>query len=189
MSNLSNARIASILNRRPVTITVCIESGTFEAATTKLLASWFPVVHSIELDSEQWARNLREQVESLTPFHLHFGDSSDLVARFSYAFSDRPVFWYLDAHFVPGTLGTRKLPVTGRGKFPLWTELAILAKRTTSDIVVVDDVHAFEREGDQDWEFVSRPAIEQCLGHRVVASEIIGDQFVAWMNDDKPTTD
>jgi len=110
------------------------------------------------------------------------GSSSDFMESLSGRFR-HPVFFYLDAHWFSKKYGAHP-DVSDKDPFPLWKELEILRKRPYSDIISVDDVHAFGRSSagiDSKWEEVSGDSIKKALGEgRVVHSLEISDQFVVY---------
>lgn len=179
--NFTRRSLETILHRRPdrPPIQLAVESGTFEGTTTRLLAPRFARVMTIELDRPRYQRNLEVHAD-LPNVHFLFGDSADWVPELARTCADQPIFWYLDAHFTPGARrGRWKMPLAGRGAFPLWLELAAITERHQPDIVVVDDVHAFGRK-DGDWNNVSPETINRLLGVGRGQAERIGDQYVVW---------
>jgi len=74
--------------------------------------------------------------------------------------------------------GKWKLPVADTSPFPLWNELTTVATRKTSDLIIVDDVHAFGRD-ENGWQSVSQASLDQWFGDRLVKSAIFGDQYLA----------
>jgi hypothetical protein len=185
MADFNMVSLAKIVGSR-LDITTAVESGTFEGSTTKLLADsgYFKLVHSIELSSQRWRKAC--DVLQHPRIQLHYGSSSIWVPVLARVYRDRPLFWYLDAHWFGkehGSAGTWDLPVAGKDQFPLWKELGAIKERKWPDIVVVDDVHAFGRTDLEDsvWHNVSKQALDQVLEGRYERSEIIGDQYVAWL--------
>lgn len=93
----------------------------------------------------------------------------DMVDKF-----DHPIMFYLDAHWCRGT------NIAGRDFFPLWQELAAIAKRPQPDIVVVDDVRTFGYEAAAPfWGHVSCRRIADTLG-RVHKDLLLDDQYAVY---------
>lgn len=185
MANFTIENLSEIMKLRP-DITTAIESGTFEGATTRLLADsgYFELVHSVELSSQRWKKAC--DVIRHPKIHLHYGSSAIWVPVFARVYRDRALFWYLDAHWLAtkhGSAGSWDLPVAGRDQFPLWKEIGAIKQRRLADVVVVDDVHAFGRKDSEDsvWQDVSKGSLDQALEDRLDRSEIVGDQYVAWL--------
>jgi hypothetical protein len=183
MAGMTAGKLDLILRKREVPqIGVAVETGTFEGETTRLLARKFATVTSIELDPDRFARCSAELfTDGYFNVECRLGNSADIVPLLSAKWSDCPVFWYLDAHFTKGLHGKWQLPLSGNGAFPLWSELEAISKRSQPDIVIVDDIHAFQRKGD--WAFVNADTIRDLLGSRVQMVEMITDQFVVWMTE------
>jgi len=159
-------------------IRVAVETGTFEAQTTRLLCARFLTVHTIELEPQRWRRCVETMQALGAVFHL--GDSAAVLPLLSAAYSDQPVLWYLDAHWFAPSIGRGKwdLPVADVSPFPLWAELEAIAARSQPDLVIVDDVHAFGRE-ELEWSAVSSHLIDGRLWDRLDRSAIAGDQYLA----------
>jgi hypothetical protein len=154
---------------------VVVETGTFEAQTTRLFERFFPIVHTIELQPLRWRDNFEKRGQSQVQFHL--GDSAHIVKLLAEAYHDVPVFWFLDAHWFQFD---GELPVA-ESEFPLWKELDAIRARSQPDIVVVDDVHAFGRPGPEGWADVSRESIDKWLDNRHSKSLIYDDQYIAYL--------
>ena len=93
---------------------------------------------------------------------------------------DEPAVWFLDAHYCH----LRTMAAAGgHAEMPLMEELSVLAARPYEDIVIVDDVHAFNRRdkgGDHaggGWQGVNEKSIAKQLG-RVRTSYVDTDCFV-----------
>lgn len=180
MAGFTKHQIDLILEKAHSKISVAVETGTWQAKTTRLLRQVIPTVHTIELQPERWKKCV--ELYSTPGITFHLGDSSELVIKISDSLKDVPVFWYLDAHWFDINRHNKNddwpIPV-GESKFPLWNELMAIKNRNQYDIVVVDDVHAFGRKGD--WENVSFSTLNETLGNRTLSSEINKDQYVAWL--------
>lgn len=157
-------------------IEILIETGTLEAKNALQLSPLFMTVYSVELSTALWRRAAELYRGRNITFLL--GDSAVVIPLLSEAYQECPVVWYLDAHWF--AWGAQRLPVAIGNPFPLWTELEVLSKRNQPDIVLVDDVHAFGREGD--WSNVSKESLDAALGPRRMDSRLWEDHYVAWMN-------
>ena len=180
MAGITKEQIQQVLQRHQQKIRVAIETGTFEARTSRLLKSIFPIVHTIELQPDRWARCVELYAQTGIQFHL--GDSAVKLCELAAAYAGSPCLWFLDAHWfaLQGHGDDWPIPVANKSPFPLWGELAAIVARGQPDIVIVDDVHAFGRE-DNGWRAVSKETIDRAIGDRLKHSEIMTDFYVAWL--------
>lgn len=156
---------------------VAVETGTFEADTTRLLCQRFQIVHTIELEPARFARCQQLLVGTVAQCHL--GDSAQLVPQLATQYAAEPVLWYLDAHHMLTVAAHRwTLPVADT--FPLWSELSAIAARNQPDRVIVDDVHAFGRR-EKGWRNVNVAKLRSALP-RIRYSRVLGDQWVAQLS-------
>lgn len=154
---------------------VAIETGTFEANTTRLLLNLFEIVHTIELEKTRFERCQLLLTE--TRAICHHGNSADIIPELCRLY-DEPVFFYLDAHQIaPKHLGPDRWRLPVANSFPLWNELRAIAAHNQPDRIVVDDVHAFGRR-ETGWRGVRPDRLCAALG-RVRFSRRVGDQWVA----------
>ena len=114
-----------------------VETGTYRAVNTIKMSGIFKEVHSIELSDILHAEAI-EKCKDLDNVTLHHGNSAEVIKTLQF---DRPVYYFLDAHWC-----VTKPAVTANGTFPLWEELDFIAQRPHSDVIIVDDVHAFENK-------------------------------------------
>ena len=155
---------------------VAVETGTFEADTTRRLLQRFEVVHTIELEPSRFER-CRDLLRD-TRAVCHQGDSALVLPEICRQHGDEPMFFYLDAHHIAAPqLGPDRWPLPVADSFPLWDELKVIADRNQPDRVVVDDVHAFGRR-EKGWNRVKVERLRQSL-RRVRYSRVLGDQWVA----------
>jgi hypothetical protein len=153
---------------------VAVETGTFEADTTRLLLQRFAVVHTVELSWPRFARCCH--LLAGTPAVCHHGDSAAILPTLSLRYWEVPIFWYLDAHHIATPAADRwDLPIADG--FPIWDELRAIAQRNQADRVVVDDVHAFGRR-EKGWETVTQQRLRHALP-RIWYCRVLGDQWVA----------
>jgi hypothetical protein len=135
-----------------------VESGTYRAVNTIKMSGIFKKVHSIEL-SDILHTEAIEKCRGINNIHLHHGNSAEVLPTLKL---DYPVYYFLDAHWC-----STKPAVTAKGAFPLWTELEYIAQRPYSDVIIVDDIHAFENGGREasdkrynaDWNGVNKESI------------------------------
>lgn len=171
---MTGAHLDLLRGMARASLTVFVETGTFEGRTTALAALRFPVVHTIELSPHYHVRAL-DRFRGQRHVRCHLGSSAEVVARLAQEIPE-PAFWYLDAHwFRPSKRG---LPPVAEGPLPLWGELAALAHRTVPDLIVVDDVHDFGTpRPTPEWETVSLESVVAAFPSYHDA-QIVGDQAV-----------
>ena len=155
---------------------LAVETGVLFGQTTALLAKYFDHVYAVELSGDL-ITEARRRYPHLKNIHYWQGDSADVVPKLTTAI-DEACLWFLDAHWYP------RAGVVGKGKFPLWAELDAIAKRPQRDIVVVDDVHSFGKDGDApeaEWQRVTFESVGERLDpKRVHAAIRRHDQFIVW---------
>jgi len=158
-----------------------IETGTCEGGFALVASKVFHEVISIELNKVYF--NIAKENCKDTNIKLIHSDSVKELPALVKKHKKALVF-YLDAHYFNNN--NAEVPLIPKSKFPLWDELNIINKRKTSDIIIIDDVHTFERERPElryednpDWENVSTASILEAIG-KYKDSEIIGDAFIIW---------
>lgn len=139
--------------------------GTFCPVAT---SGMFLIAHAIELDAAA-VESVRARLEMFpvaTDVQFHVGNSGVKLRQLVEAI-DEPVLFHLDAHS-PG------LPT------PLFAELGAIRDRQArglSDVVIVDDVHAF-RSSDPAWKNVSVEAISKTFDPRPPRPTIVNDRLM-----------
>lgn len=177
MANLTPARLSRLTAGFPGRI--AIETGTFQADTTRRLLAHFPIVHTIELDPDRWARCTA--ILQGTAAVCHQGDSAVVLPELLARYPDEPIFFYLDAHHIARRdLGSKAWPLPVADSFPLWSELTAISRRNQPDRVIVDDVHAFGRQ-EKGWSDVAIPRLRQTL-RRVRYARVLADQWIAQLD-------
>lgn len=116
-----------------------VETGTYRGKTTRLAASLFERVFTIELSEEIHAAT-KARLAHLSNVRFLQGDSSARIADLAWAITEPAVF-FLDAHYSGG--------VTAKGakEVPLYDELEQIARRALPDLVIMDDARLFGRSG------------------------------------------
>jgi len=182
MGRLTEQQLQYIIQKHNHSPCLLIETGTCEGGFTLVASKVFPNVISIELNEVYYnmAKGNCKDIENIKLIH---GNSVDELASLVKKYKKAAMF-YLDAHYFNNN--NAEVPLIPKSKFPLWDELKIITKRKAADIIIVDDVHTFERErpelryeGEADWETVSTTTILSAIG-LYKDCEIIGDAFVIW---------
>jgi len=166
-----------------------VETGTADAATACNMLSVFEFVVTIELSKELFEKNKRNFASLYPRLMMLNGDSAEMLWTFHHGMEpevDKPCVFFLDAHKCALYEG-----LTAENDFPLWKELDIIKERPYADLVIVDDVHAFDRKRDSDgygfWDGVTPKAIADRLD-RVRHAAVYRDQFCVFRNVKEPVT-
>lgn len=159
--SLSAAKLRAVLGRHPgyARIRVFVETGTYLGATTMLAHDLFPIVHTVEISQPLYER-ARARYGRTPGVMFHLGDSRTFVTELAASLAE-PALWFLDAHWFKGT----REPVGGRTEgLPLWDELRAIAARPAGDLILIDDVHAFDGKGPEPaWRGVNLTTIAAAL--------------------------
>lgn len=157
-----------------------VETGTNRAIGIQRVIPIFKVLHTIELSPklyEQFTPDLKAK-----GVHCYLGDSAKTLAKILPKI-DQPVVFMLDAHWCYDWLAVND--------FPLWRELEVIAPRTQPDIIMVDDVQAFDGKQNEkrkgrhaEWYNTNGQTIRDAIGLDTIHdSGVIWDHFVVWRTD------
>jgi hypothetical protein len=172
-------------------IKICIETGTYWGDSTRQFAEIFEAVHTIEL-SKKWFEFSRNKLSKLTNVNFYNGDSSSVLRNILPTFN-RPIFFFLDAHFAGGDTAL------GDKEVPLLDELELICERRHRDILVIDDVRLIGKTGQSgdknsqayplmtfDWRGVTQEKIDYILEHNGRSlSWHWGDQLIIFRNQSR----
>jgi hypothetical protein len=149
----------------------CVETGTYRADGTKVFATLFSAVHTIEL-SEKWYAFSRELLAPYKNVTCHHGDSAEVLAGLAPSISG-PATFYLDAHYAGGDTAM------GKEEVPLLRELEAISRRRYNDLVIIDDLRLIGRAGESgspgdpvyppitfDWRSVTMERIASVINHQ-----------------------
>jgi hypothetical protein len=152
-----------------------VETGTNEGETIETASAYFPKCITIELSKELYEK-VSKRLEH-TDIIFEYGDSTIVLARLAEEIKE-PAIFYLDAHFSGGD--------TARGNedVPLLNEVAILGKRSFSDIIIIDDASLFgysQKESlNEDWSKITVKAILDAFGKENSQYIIENDRMILW---------
>jgi hypothetical protein len=131
-----------------------IETGTYKGETSRLAASCFETVYTIEIVPELYEYSLKKAVdENFSNIQSYLGDSLVCLPRICKQLKDPSIF-FLDAHQSgPDT--------SNNGKWvPLMEEIDIILSNVdenTPHLFIIDDVRLFSKHWD--WENISENTI------------------------------
>jgi len=86
---------------RELGISAFVETGTFKGDSVALVRSIFSEIHTCELSSELHLAALHRFKADKT-VTCHFGSAGDLLKRIARQLAQRPVLYWLDAHWCAG---------------------------------------------------------------------------------------
>lgn len=109
---------------------ICIETGTYLGDSTRLLATIFREVHTIEL-SPKYHSLAQENLKDVSGIRFYLGDSGLWVEKILQTIQE-PVVVFLDAHWAGGDTAC------GAEEVPLLRELQSLATRSYPDLLIID---------------------------------------------------
>lgn len=117
-----------------------VETGTYRGDTSAALSSVVQQVLTVEI-SETLARRAEARFSG-TNVTVLLGDSARLMAGIVERAAGRPTLYWLDGHFSAGVTGGDD------EELPLEQELiTILPRLSRSDVVLIDDVREFGKDG------------------------------------------
>ena len=133
---------------------VFIETGTYLGeGVTAALAAGFPVIRSVELSDELFAKNVRRFADRPS-VKIYHGSSDDQLWNMI-ADIDRPITFWLDAHYSGG------ITVKGSENSPILKELAVIARHPIkTHAILIDDRR---QVGTVDFDFVTEEQIQNAI--------------------------
>src|SRR5690349_24327478 len=90
-------KLAELLKKQ-LSIETFVETGTFEGRTIESVRALFKEIHSVELSPHYFAK-AQETFRGDTAVHLAQGPSPEFLRKQRESFSNRPVLYWLDAHW------------------------------------------------------------------------------------------
>jgi hypothetical protein len=123
--------------RQRLQITTFVETGTYQGGSLTVAAEFFPECHSIEMSHELYGAAQR-QFSGRANIRLYQGESAAILDANCARFSERPVIFWLDAHWCAGenTAGQDS-------QSPLREELRAIGKLHPQSVVLIDDARLY----------------------------------------------
>ena len=151
--------------RQRLQITTFVETGTYQGDSLNVAAEFFPECHSIEMSQELYEA-AKKQFADHSNITLHQGESASILEANSKRFAERPVVFWLDAHWCVGenTAGQDS-------QSPLREELRAIKKLHPQSVVLIDDARLYlcpppEPHRFADWpDFHDLVILLQSIGH------------------------
>ena len=151
--------------RQRLPIASFVETGTYQGGSLNVAAEFFPECHSIEMSQELYEA-AKKQFAGRVNVTLHQGESAAILGAHHVRFAERPVVFWLDAHWCVGE------NTAGRdSQSPLREELRAIGKLHPQSVVLVDDARLYlcpppVPHRFTDWpDFHELVTILQSLGH------------------------
>jgi hypothetical protein len=116
-------------------VTVFIETGTYQGATARWASQHFEQVHTIERSESLFEAHCRE-LSGLHGVAPYSGDSRDILPGIISELGDRRALYWLDSHWFGGETSGQD------DQCPLLGELECLTNRS-QDIILIDDARLF----------------------------------------------
>jgi hypothetical protein len=136
-----------------------VETGTFEGDTVAQIVNRFREVHTIEIASDR-AAAAAQRFRGDQSVHVHHGDSAAVLLSLRETLRDRPVVYWLDAHYCdPGDAST----TSQTSGCALLGELEAIGPLNAQSVVLIDDARYFlcappTSERGEEW-----PRLQQVL--------------------------
>jgi hypothetical protein len=122
---------------RHLKTSVFVETGTFRGDTLAMARGHFSQCHSIELSDELY-QAATERFKNDGVVHLYHGNSPGILAEIIGGLRDKPVFFWLDAHWCSAdhTAGQSS-------QSPLIDELRAIGKLHPDSVILIDDARLY----------------------------------------------
>ena len=158
-----------------VQLTTFVESGTFQANTSKLAALLFDQTYSIELSDHFYQQAKKYESDKL---HFIHGESFQVFQSLLPSLKQHNIFFWLDGHWSSGE--------TARGSkdCPIIEELQVILQHTSQAcLIAIDDVRLFGTHNAENWLDITEQTIMNVLkpSNRVREMKILNDRMYVYM--------
>jgi len=143
--------------QQELSLTVFVETGTFEGDSIARLLPLFEEIHSIEISSDNYTLAC-ERFRSSKEVQLHLGDSADVLAAIRPLLHDRPVLYWLDAHWCGSDETATEL-----SQCPLLSEITALGELNAESVVLIDDARLFLSPPPHPHDIAQWPGLHEIL--------------------------
>ena len=123
--------------RQRLQITTFVETGTYQGGSLAVAAELFSECHSVEMSRELYEA-AQKQFAGRTSIRLYLGESATVLDAISGRFAERPVVFWLDAHWCAGenTAGQDS-------QSPLREELRAIGQLHPQSVVLIADARLY----------------------------------------------
>ena len=116
---------------------VFVETGTFEGEAVQRVRPYFEEIHSVE-SSEKYFASASERFRKDQAIHLYLDDSSRFLRQLFPQMRNRPVLYWLDAHWCEADASAGK-----SAQCPLLQELEAMDILNSQSAILIDDARLF----------------------------------------------
>lgn len=120
-----------------LTLDIFVETGTFKGAAVETVKNYFKQIYSIELSREYYEQAVQRFEHDLHIKILH-GSSAQLITKIIPKITNRPVVFWLDAHWCVANATAGEL-----SQCPLLEELSSIGHLHSDSVVIIDDARLF----------------------------------------------
>lgn len=114
-----------------------VETGTYEGDTVAAGLPYFDDIFTVELSEPLWVKATQRFSDTKNVRVLQ-GSSPAIVAELAASLSEKPVLYWLDAHWCVGTDTSGEM-----SQCPLLEEVAAIGKLNDQSVVLIDDARLF----------------------------------------------
>ncbi len=162
--------------QRALPISVFVETGTFEGEAIARVRDRFDEIHSIELSDQLYAKAVDRFADD-AHVRLYHGDSSHVLESLRPQLEDRPVLYWLDAHWCVAD------EIASDAPCPLLSELVAMGRLNAGSALLIDDARLFLAAPPDPHESSDWPRFQEVLELLVTLSSsheimVINDMIV-----------
>jgi len=133
-----------------------VETGTGIGATSKIAATFFERVFTVEIDPEMH-RRAKENLRGVANVQQYKGDSAEILPHLMPNLSDKAI-WWLDGHYSGG-------PKIGKVECPLLQEIEAInsARPNNQDCILIDNIGMMTKPPHQPHNPAEWPTIQMVV--------------------------
>jgi hypothetical protein len=161
-----------VINQSSFKTNIFVETGSCHGDAIASVANIFDTIYSIELSYDLYMHCVN-RFKDQSHIKLINGASEDKLLELCPRL-DKPVFFWLDAHWSGG--------FTARGAVdvPLLDELRIIVNNCKPKcIIAIDDVRLFGTNRNEDWSKITMDAVMEILSPRIIGEIKAIDSHIA----------
>lgn len=160
--------------RQIMPLDVFVETGTFHGDTIEIVKPYFNHIYSIEL-SEHYHTKACEKFADDERITLIYGDSAIVLSAIIPQLDERPVLYWLDAHWCVANATAGESSQCG-----LLSEISAIKTLNNESIIIIDDARLFLSTPQKPHEISNWPTFHEILGELFKLSS---SHHIAVVND------